>query len=74
VQADELQALGGDDIAALTAARGRERGRIFREGERGDFNAGVAGLPDGAARIGEGEFSKTSLQMAWRRRGMKLLL
>ena len=54
VQADELQALGGDDVAAFAAARGREGGGISSESERGDLDAAVTGLTDGAARIGEG--------------------
>ena len=53
VQADELQSFRGDDVAAFAAPGGRDRGRIFRQGEWGDLDAAVTGLADGAAGIGE---------------------
>jgi hypothetical protein len=54
VQAHELQAFGGDDVAAFSAARGRERGRIFRQSERRYLDAAVSGFTNGAACVPEG--------------------
>jgi hypothetical protein len=73
VQADELQAFGGDDVAAFAAARGRERGRISAS-----VNGAISMPLYPALRMArhasaKAQFSKTSLQMAWRRRcGMQM--
>ena len=54
VQTHKLQALRGHDVAEFAALAGRERGGIFSQRERGDLDAGVPCLADGAAGIGEG--------------------
>src|SRR5450432_2039388 len=54
MQADELQAFGGDDGAAFAAACGRKRGGIVGQGKGGDLNAGVACAADGSAGTRKG--------------------
>ena len=56
VQPHEGQSLGGHHVAVLAALIGGDIGRFFRQRKRGEFDPGVAGLPDGRARLGKRPF------------------
>ena len=49
------------------ALRGGDVGRTFGQRERRDLDAGIAGLANGLAGVGERPLSKASLQMEWRK-------